>query len=455
MLSIQCFCICVKRIMCAQVSSKFYATTVNHPTARIIVIGDEILKGQVKDTNSYYMCNLLYKCGIKVKKISVIGDNVEEISKEIRDTSNKYTYVITSGGIGPTHDDVTYEGLAKAFNDILHYHPKLVDIIKYQFGINDPSSLAYKMAQIPQKASLKFSLNPSTGKPNTYPYVVLENVYVFPGSPVFFEKSFQSLYQELLSISKKFIKEELFINAREHVFVNALSTVVKEFPNVTFGSYPVNNCRYFKAFVTIESDNESDVQKAKQRFYKLNPADIFVDFDRTPHIDCITKYNKFLQSCLRPSIYEQSLEKLRQLYQNFDHVSIHIDGNIESSIIIHLAHICKTQLHINNKLQVVYFKEKQSTDPEEFIKEMIDKYNLAVYIVEAAPDKRIDKLIFMQPQLRTLLIGKIEEVGKNEVNYNSNMNNDQLQICNLLHKWTNEDLWVLASSLYLPYKSAA
>lgn len=83
------------------------------------------------------------------------------------------------------------------------------------------------------------------------------------------------------------------------------------------------------------------------------------------------------------------------------------------------------------------------------------RYNLAVYIVEAAPDKRIDKLIFMQPQLRTLLIGKIEEVGKNEVNYNSNMNNDQLQICNLLHKWTNEDLWVLASSLYLPYKSAA
>lgn len=82
------------------------------------------------------------------------------------------------------------------------------------------------------------------------------------------------------------------------------------------------------------------------------------------------------------------------------------------------------------------------------------RYNLAVYIVEAAPDKRIDKLIFMQPQLRTLLIGKIGEVGKNEINYNYNMNNDQLQICNLLHKWTNEDLWLLTSSLYLPYKSA-
>lgn len=69
--------------------------------------------------------------------------------------------------------------------------------------------------------------------------------------------------------------------------------------------------RYFKTFVTIESDNESDTQKAKERFYKLNPTDIFVNFDRTPHMDCIIKYNKFLQSCLRRSIYEQSLEKLR------------------------------------------------------------------------------------------------------------------------------------------------
>lgn len=137
-----------------------------------------------------------------------------------------------------------------------------MDIIKYQFGINDASSLAYKMAQIPQKAFLKFGSNPNMEKAITYLYIVLENVYVFPGSPVFFEKSFQNLYkvnvlmklleiffnlytlfQELLSTNRRFIKEELFINAREEIFVNALSTVVKEFPNVTFGSYPVNNCR--------------------------------------------------------------------------------------------------------------------------------------------------------------------------------------------------------------------
>lgn len=439
-------------LMCAQVSLKYYATIARHSTASIIVIGDEILKAQVKDTNSYYMCNLLYKCGIKVKKISIISDNVDEISKEIRDASNNYTYVITSGGIGPTHDDVTYEGLANAFNDTLHYHPTLVDIIKHKFGINDDSSSAYKMAQIPRKASVKFGSDLSMEKPITYLYIKLENVYVFPGSPVFFEKSFQHLYKELLSTNRIFVKEEVFINAREDIFVNALSTTVKEFPNVTFGSYPVNNCRYFKAFVTIESDNESDTKKAKQRFCELSPANIFVNFDRMPHIDCVTKYNKFLQSCLQPSIYEQSFEKLRQLCQNLDHVAIHIDGSIESSVVLHLAHILKTQLQVSDKLQVIYFKEKQSTDLEEFVKEMIDKYNLTAYIVEAAPNERIKKLIFMQPHVRTLLIGKVKEVDENKVNSMNNV--DQLQIYNLLHKWTNTDVSIFALSLYLPYKSA-
>lgn len=71
-------------------------------------------------------------------------------------------------------------------------------------------------------------------------------------------------------------------------------------------------CRYYKAFVTIESDNANDTENATQRFRELNPADIFVKFDRTPHIDCVTKYNNFLHSCShRRLIYEQLLEELR------------------------------------------------------------------------------------------------------------------------------------------------
>ncbi|XP_020295735.1 FAD synthase-like isoform X2 [Pseudomyrmex gracilis] len=448
------FHICMRKcVACARISSRYYANPSKHPTARIIVIGNEILKAQVKDTNSYYMSDLLYKCGIVVKKISVISDDVEEISEEIRNACDKYTYVITSGGIGPTHDDVTFEGLAKAFNDTLHYHPKLVDIIKHHFRVKDASSVAYKMAQIPKKASLKFGINPDTGKPNAYPYIVLNNVYVFPGSPVFFEKSFKCLYKELLSTNGRFVKEEVFIQAWEEVFANALSTVVKEFPNVSFGSYPVSNCRYFKAFVTIESDNESDTKKAKQRFQELNPANIFVDFDRTPHIDSLIKYNNFLQkNSSRSSLYERSLEKFRQFYRNNEHVSICIDGSIESSVIVHLAHICRVQLHSSDKLQVVYFKDEQAPPKlEEFLNEMVNKYNLAACIVKAAPDKRISKLTFLQPHLRILLVGKVGETGENQVNRNYS-GADQLRIDNPLRDWTNEDVWTFASSLYLPYE---
>ncbi|XP_011347854.2 FAD synthase isoform X1 [Ooceraea biroi] len=431
---------------------QYVTKATKHPTARIIVIGDEILKAQVKDTNSYYMCNLLYKCGIRVKKISIISDDVEEISKEIKNARDKYTYVITCGGIGPTHDDVTYEGLAKAFGDTLHYHPKLVDIIKNKFNIIDTSSPAYKMAQIPRKASLKFGLNPNTGEPSAYPYIALENVYVFPGSPVFFERIFQSLYKDLLSTNRRFVKEELFINTTEETYANALSTVAKEFPSVSFGSYPVSNCRYFKTFITIESDNESDTGKAKRRFRELSPADIFVSYDRTPHVDCVTKYNDFLRNRARRSVYERTLEELRRLYRNPEYVSIRIDGGVESSIVVHLAHICRAQSRSGGKPQAIYFKQKEAAlETEEFIKEMVDKYNLAVSTVDATSEGMTKLSSSVQSHLRTLLIGR---VGK-EIDHNScaTSNVSGLQIDNPLRDWTDEDAWTFASSLCLPYSS--
>lgn len=94
------------------------------------------------------MCTLLYECGIKVEKISVIRDDVDIIANEIFEFSGKYKYVITSGGIGPTHDDMTFEGLAKAFNDSLHYHPWLFDIIRELYKTEDKSSPAFKMANV-------------------------------------------------------------------------------------------------------------------------------------------------------------------------------------------------------------------------------------------------------------------------------------------------------------------
>ncbi|PBC32441.1 FAD synthetase [Apis cerana cerana] len=215
-----------------------------------ILIGDEILKAQVKDTNYFYACKLLYKYGVKVQKIAIVRDNLQDIAKEIKYFSKMFNYVFTSGGIGPTHDDLTYEAIALAFNDTLHYHPTLVDIIKNYFDLQDLYGTfplpAYKMAYIPTKSVLKFGKDEVTGKMLTYPYVIIENVYIFPGSPVFFEKSFQTLCKEYFTYCKKFATTEIYINAKEESFADILRKVALEYSNVTFGSYPERNRNYYE-----------------------------------------------------------------------------------------------------------------------------------------------------------------------------------------------------------------
>ncbi|OXU26627.1 hypothetical protein TSAR_012425 [Trichomalopsis sarcophagae] len=244
-------------------------------TAGIIVIGNEILKAQVRDTNSHFICKHLYRCGVKVEKISVISDNVDEIAQEIKEFSGRYTHVITSGGIGPTHDDVTYEGLAQAFDDTLHRNPTLAEIIRTYFGVEDPSSPAYKLAYIPKKAVLKFGINKATSLPLNFPCVILNNVYVFPGSPVFLQAGFGSLYKVLFNTDKRFVHQELYINATESVFADALTAVSKEFPKVIFGSYPEGASDH-KARITIESDSEADTKRAVDKFCSMIPSEIIV-----------------------------------------------------------------------------------------------------------------------------------------------------------------------------------
>ncbi|XP_014211848.1 FAD synthase-like [Copidosoma floridanum] len=255
---------------------RYSSTCKKKTTAGVIVIGNEILKAQVKETNSHFICKRLYRCGVKVEKISVVPDNVDVIAQEIKEFSEKYTHVITSGGIGPTHDDVTYEGLAKAFGDTLHCHPTLAEIIRSYFGAKDLSSPTYKLAHIPKRAVLKFGVHKDTCLPLNFPCVILKNVYVFPGSPVYLQIGFESLYRILFDSNNRFVHLELYLNAYEETFANALTKVAEEFPNVIFGSYPENASDY-KARVTIESDSESETRRAKEKFCSLIPPDIIIN----------------------------------------------------------------------------------------------------------------------------------------------------------------------------------
>ncbi|KAG9435973.1 FAD synthase [Apis mellifera carnica] len=433
-----------------------------HPTAGIIVIGDEILKAQVKDTNYFYACKLLYKYGVKVQKIAIVRDNLQDIAKEIKYFSKMFNYVFTSGGIGPTHDDLTYEAIALAFNDTLHYHPTLVDIIKNYFDLQDLFGTfplpAYKMAYIPTKAVLKFGKDEVTGRMLTYPYVIIENVYIFPGSPIFFEKSFQTLCKEFFTYCKKFATTEIYINAKEESFADILRKVALEFSNVTFGSYPERN-RYYKVRIIIESENENDLQKAKKIFCDRIPSNILIDYDRTPHMDCLSKYEMLIQKSQHRSIYEYSFKKFVNYYEKPEEIWIYLDGSEESIIMIHLARVVSNKLrHCSKmKLRAICFKSDiLKSEINEFFNEIKNMYNVELCKLEYEENdavRAIKNFALSKPELRKLLVGKRLKNNEKEI-YNDleRLNDSSTQFVHFpLIDWTNKDVENFFNSLFLPY----
>ena len=116
-------------------------------TAAIIVIGDEILKGQIQDANTIFLTKELKECGIVVKRVVIIPDDINEIANEVKYLCAEFTYVFTCGGVGPTHDDVTFEAVAKAFDEELIINPEIKRVLGKHFNEDDLKT-ALKMATV-------------------------------------------------------------------------------------------------------------------------------------------------------------------------------------------------------------------------------------------------------------------------------------------------------------------
>jgi len=151
-------------------------------SAGIVIIGDEILKGQTQDTNTYFLAQNLRKLGVSLERVSVIPDDLDIIAAEVKNFSNNFDFVLTSGGIGPTHDDLTFEGVARAFDQNVNHNDKLVALCKVWFKTEDLEQPCFKMALIPSEAKLNFGTDKVSGKPMLYPIVSVDNVFIFPGT---------------------------------------------------------------------------------------------------------------------------------------------------------------------------------------------------------------------------------------------------------------------------------
>lgn len=222
-------------------------------TAGIIVIGNEILSGKVADTNSSYLCKELRALGVDVERISVIPDVIDVIADEVRSQSASFDFVFTSGGVGPTHDDLTLDGVARAFGEELVLNPALASRIERAQG-SPPNESQLKMAKIPSGAVLVDAGD------LWFPVIIVKNVHVFPGIPSLLQRKFESVRERFRGVP--FRLRRVYLTRRESEIAAVLNGVLLDFPQVLMGSYPRTGGEEFFVMITLESRDEDYLKRS-------------------------------------------------------------------------------------------------------------------------------------------------------------------------------------------------
>ena len=202
-------------------------------TAGILVIGDEILSGRTKDKNIGYIAEYLTALGIDLKEVRVVSDDEPEIVTALNALRNRYTYVFTTGGIGPTHDDITADCIAKAFGVPLDVHPEAVKIISERAAKmgTEMNEARLRMARIPRGAALVE--NKVSGAPGFW----TGNVITMAGVPSIMQAMLDAVAPQLKT-GVKMLSETIRADAREGDVGTELGEIAKANPDVTIGSYP-------------------------------------------------------------------------------------------------------------------------------------------------------------------------------------------------------------------------
>ncbi len=234
-------------------------------TAAAVIIGDEILTGKVKDENTFVLSQLLFERGVCLNKVEVIPDVVDEIASVVRRLSNSFDYVFTSGGIGPTHDDKTYESVAKAFNLPLEFRESIVEEIAafYNKSLNDIkiNKAMQKMLVLPQPCEIVPT------HVLWLPLVVVKNVYVFPGVPRLFADLLHAVKDRFCGQAKERVL--VYTKKSESEIAGVLEEIQTKYPEVAIGSYPKYKHDSYNVMISLES---FDAELIKEAVNKVEAA---------------------------------------------------------------------------------------------------------------------------------------------------------------------------------------
>lgn len=234
----------------------------DNPQACVILIGNEVLSGRTQDQNLNYLAKALLTVGIRIHECRIIADDESAIVTVINDCRAKYDYVFTTGGIGPTHDDITAAAIAKAFGVNLYRNQEAVDIMKkYKGGVLHEASL--KMADIPEGSAL--IQNPVTAAPG----FIKENVYVMAGIPAVMQGMIETLLPSLKK-GKPVYSESIWCNLPESKIAFGLDKIQKEYADLEIGSYPHWTAQTdYRLNLVVRGADKASIKQAMQTIEAL------------------------------------------------------------------------------------------------------------------------------------------------------------------------------------------
>jgi len=208
------------------------APQTKHQTAAMLVIGNEILSGRTREANAYLTAQKLFECGCRLAEVAVIPDIAGHIISTLNRLRDDYDAVITSGGIGPTHDDITMESIARAFDVPLIEHSYIVQAMTEYFGEAGLNDGRRRMSRVPQGADLLRCAR------TIAPGAIIGNVYVLAGVPDIFASQLEVILGDFGG--QGFLRREVEVCLPESAFAAALDRIQLAYPEVEIGSYPGN-----------------------------------------------------------------------------------------------------------------------------------------------------------------------------------------------------------------------
>ncbi len=223
--------------------------------AAILIIGNEILSGRTQDLNVSFLSEWLNKkCGITVDEVRIIPDIEKKIVKNILELKKEFNYVFTTGGIGPTHDDITAKSVSKAFRKKYEYHKEAYSILEKYYGKSRLNDGRRKMAKMPKGSSLIY--NPSSAAPGFF----IKNIFCLPGVP--------SILRAMINNVQKYLKKGLVISNKSISIYAVESDISKELTKISkkylkkvdIGSYPFFRLGRIGVSIVLRSSNKKKIK---------------------------------------------------------------------------------------------------------------------------------------------------------------------------------------------------